>query len=309
MFLYIKYLIIVVLISLGTFLQLSDKEVFIPKELIQNQIDLKLPFNIEKKNHFVTINQAKMDLTDNSILINTLLDYSYSKIVLKDVTANLKTSFELKNKEIYLSIQDLEIKNLNKQLDPVEEIIENNKFGLFGKLKNKIVDKAEDFVNNKSEKISEIISFGLSKKPVYKLEGWKAYFIEDITFNKEGFLLKFNYSLVILFSYLISFLLLLREIAILLINFYQKYLSSKKGYKCAQGVLHGNGTCSSKVKKDFKEKGFVGGMNSYIKNKQDCKEAFKTLKERKSSSCKTVDSFVDCDSGGCEIGGCDVGSC
>ena len=42
-----------------------------------------------------------------------------------------------------------------------------------------------------------------------------------------------------------------------IIAVYQKYLSSIKRYRCAYGVLHGNGTCSSRIKKIVKtSKGF-----------------------------------------------------
>ena len=39
----------------------------------------------------------------------------------------------------------------------------------------------------------------------------------------------------------------MRIIFLNLISFYQKFISPHKGYSCAYGVLHQNGSCSSRV--------------------------------------------------------------
>ena len=39
----------------------------------------------------------------------------------------------------------------------------------------------------------------------------------------------------------------MRKIFLSLITLYQKYLSPHKGYSCAYGILHQNGSCSTRV--------------------------------------------------------------
>ena len=123
---------------------------------------------------------------------------------------------------------------------------------------------------------------------------------------------------------------MLREIGILAIRFYRKFLSKRKSYTCAKGHETGE-TCSSTVLKEFKRKGFYAGMTSYFKSIKECKQHYKNIKERDSQNsgtrggdcnngcdpsyaCIGIDAHAmtsgakSCD-GPCDCSGCDIGSC
>ena len=115
-------------------------------------------------------------------------------------------------------------------------------------------------------------------------------------------------------------LFLLREIGLFFIYIYQRFLSPRKKYKCAKGVLYQNGTCSSTTKEAFKKHGFLAGMKEYKQSTKKCKAASKTLNRNKK---KEGDSGLDCSSCSPNCGGggggsssscdcspsCDVGGC
>lgn len=115
-----------------------------------------------------------------------------------------------------------------------------------------------------------------------------------------------------------------------LIAFYQKFISPKKGFRCAYGVLNNTHGCSGFVKKIINEKGLLAGRyeiraqfencrlaaiklkkkNGCKKRKRDCKENYRGCKN---SSCEALDcGFSSCDVTDCgslDCGSCDVGSC
>ena len=49
---------------------------------------------------------------------------------------------------------------------------------------------------------------------------------------------------------------ILRHQILSLITFYQKHISPVKGFRCAYGHLHQNGTCSSRIKKIVRHSSF-----------------------------------------------------
>jgi len=80
----------------------------------------------------------------------------------------------------------------------------------------------------------------------------------------------------------------MRLIAIWGINLYQKYISPYKGYRCAYGVYHQNGTCSSIIKLHIQRHGVVKAYPMIINQFKACKDAYIVLQirsEEESRSC------------------------
>jgi putative component of membrane protein insertase Oxa1/YidC/SpoIIIJ protein YidD len=88
-----------------------------------------------------------------------------------------------------------------------------------------------------------------------------------------------------------------KHLAILLIVFYQKFISPFKGFRCAYAVLRGGDSCSEAVKKIVRDKGLLGGYRDIRARFQACKEANETLirnrqRRRGRNDC---DECFDCD--------------
>lgn len=66
---------------------------------------------------------------------------------------------------------------------------------------------------------------------------------------------------------------LLTTSSIFLIEYYQKNLSAKKGYKCAYGVTHNTTTCSAYGKKVIKRFGYHTGMKLLFRQFERCRVA------------------------------------
>lgn len=93
---------------------------------------------------------------------------------------------------------------------------------------------------------------------------------------------------------------MLRIIAALPIHAYRKWLSPKKGYKCAHNMLHSTGSCSDRVLSIIQNKPLLK-WRSLIKNQfSECKTSARVIrdKRRKDAPC-------------CEIadGLCDIADC
>ncbi len=108
---------------------------------------------------------------------------------------------------------------------------------------------------------------------------------------------------------------MLKNLSIALIQFYRKYISKHKGFKCAYGVKHGRNTCSGIGLKAFKKAGFFKGMKLLRRQFDRCIIAHYELKEanpdigkykRLSYHHSSQRGFVDC---GDACGSCDVGHC
>ena len=112
------------------------------------------------------------------------------------------------------------------------------------------------------------------------------------------------------------------------IAFYQKFISPRKGYRCAYGVLNNTHGCSGAVKAIIKEKGVMAGWSDINSQFNNCKAAAETLQaqsgcKKKRRSCKSrFKREASCGSGNCgsgchvpdcgdcgDVGSCDVGSC
>jgi len=89
------------------------------------------------------------------------------------------------------------------------------------------------------------------------------------------------------------------------IKLYQKFISPKKGYRCAHSVVHGGTGCSGAVIKIIKENSFFSWRNLINKRFADCKQAniqHKKDKKEKNGCKKCLPDFED----GCDLlDGCD----
>ncbi|MGB3204948.1 MAG: membrane protein insertion efficiency factor YidD [Crinalium sp.] len=70
---------------------------------------------------------------------------------------------------------------------------------------------------------------------------------------------------------------LLQNILIAIINFYQKYISPYKGYRCAHKVLYKGDSCSEYIKKSLLEQDLMKVVNLSKQRFCDCGEAAKIL--------------------------------
>lgn len=131
---------------------------------------------------------------------------------------------------------------------------------------------------------------------------------------------------------------MIKMIAIGSIRFYQKHLSHRKGYKCAHGVLHQNGTCSSIILNIVKTEPLTKWYSLIRGQFNNCKVALKTIEEQKEkdnkkrregkkeclgdaacesldcmpSACSNTRSLKKCDDCSPDLGDCgdcDIGSC
>ena len=77
-----------------------------------------------------------------------------------------------------------------------------------------------------------------------------------------------------------------RWFAVLGIRFYQKFLSKRKGYNCAHGVLHQNGTCSSIILNIVKDNPLLKWKKLIVSQFDSCKQAKQTIDKEKEESDK-----------------------
>jgi putative component of membrane protein insertase Oxa1/YidC/SpoIIIJ protein YidD len=64
---------------------------------------------------------------------------------------------------------------------------------------------------------------------------------------------------------------------VVLIEAYQRWLSPRKGFRCAYGVLHGAGTCSSVGKRIMRERGMFAFFRLMPEQFAACRTAAATL--------------------------------
>ena len=61
------------------------------------------------------------------------------------------------------------------------------------------------------------------------------------------------------------------------IRFYQRFLSPRKGFRCAHAVLHGGESCSAAVARIVREDGLVAGRGRIAGRFAECREAHAQL--------------------------------
>jgi len=120
---------------------------------------------------------------------------------------------------------------------------------------------------------------------------------------------------------------MLRYVGAGLIRGYQRYLSPRKGYRCAYGVLHGNGTCSSVGLEIMRSQGVFAFLRLMPLQFDACRAAVAMLQQQSEeekqrrkkrgamtgwSGCDSSDGFSCVDIGQCEAvecSDCEFGSC
>ncbi|MFS1430823.1 membrane protein insertion efficiency factor YidD [Vibrio splendidus] len=90
---------------------------------------------------------------------------------------------------------------------------------------------------------------------------------------------------------------MLSKLSLLAISFYQKFISPRKGYRCAYGVLHGTHGCSGHVKKAIQIKGVISAIPDIKNQFANCKSASIEIQrkrdKRKHTKESPCDSFLD----------------
>ncbi|WP_104402380.1 membrane protein insertion efficiency factor YidD [Vibrio penaeicida] len=87
----------------------------------------------------------------------------------------------------------------------------------------------------------------------------------------------------------------MRYLAVVLIRFYQRFISPYKGFRCAHACLHQGDSCSEAVKKIIQEHGVFSSRTRISQRFSACKVANDTLKrdKRKKKDKKENDHFCD----------------
>ena len=297
---YLRYIIVIVLLGLLFY----TYKITIEPTTLKTAIDKKLPMKIDKKGFLLTIKSIDiLDISKNVV-------HSKMNTDVKVSSSNRFAKF-LPKKSMHLSVETKTIPKLHGKFLSFELL--SFKMNKFIKLK-----EVKGILKKKIENI---------KIPIKKLDmlSWFGS-VKDIRFKDNGVLVIWVGISKWLIFLLIPFFLL-REIGLLLIWVYQKFLSPRKRYKCAKGELYGEGTCSSTTKEAFQKDGFIAGMKAYRNSTKECKIAYKTLKKEKrrdsGPSCD-VDYCFGCSGGSCggdamgsstsacDVGGaipCEIGSC
>lgn len=268
---YIRYIFVILLLGLLFF----SYTIQIQPSTYKSAIEKKLPMIIKKKGIVATIKNIDIIDTTNNIIdskiqgtIGLNLKNRIGEFLSKKrIPFDIESKVILKVRGRYLSFKILSL--------DFKDIIH--------------IKHIKGVLKRKLEEI---------KIPIKSLKKFNWFVsIKSLKFKNSGVLvLKVVIARWIIV--LLILLLLLREIGILLIEFYQKFISPYKGYRCAKGLLYKNGTCSSVTKKAFIEKGFIEGMKTYFASTKECKKAHKILskkKEKDSIVCNT------CTEAGCEV--------
>lgn len=75
-----------------------------------------------------------------------------------------------------------------------------------------------------------------------------------------------------------------RKNAINSIDFYQQYISKKKGFSCPHRVLHGGQSCSEYIKNLLLDRNLKSALTMSMQRFQECSSASKTLSNQKAES-------------------------
>ena len=90
---------------------------------------------------------------------------------------------------------------------------------------------------------------------------------------------------------------MLRYVGAGLIRVYQRYLSPRKGYRCAYGVLHGSGTCSSVGLEIMRSHGALAFLRLMPLQSDACRTAVATMQlqsEQDKRRKKKDEDGMDC---------------
>lgn len=298
-----KYMIGIIAIWLfvGYFYSYKIKE---DNLFIQNEINKILPKQIEKKGVNITINKLDLIPFEGKLKANFDLNINSKIYNVQNRTGYVILKEKYQNGKIIFNIFDINFDNLT-----FEEVFEETKEPI-NEIKNEIKNKIDGFLSKNlgtTEKTNDMIVKDVSNKlkdkffnketlkiiifenikqtdiKVYDL-GFYGLFVKDIKLNilDNDFSLEITLStglFGLIFGSMLIFLSLGREIFLFFIYIYQKFISKHKGYNCARGVVSEDYTCSSYVKKEFKEKGLIAGLNAWSSTSKKCKEDFETYKD------------------------------
>ncbi len=287
---YLRYF--VVLLLLGSLFYTYSLEV--EQSTIKERLDKKLPIVIDKKGFVITLNRIDVIGISNNIVeskVNSTLQVSHTNRFAK----------LLPKKSIHFTVHSRAIPKVHGKYLSFELLsFKINKFIKFKEVKGILKRKLE--------------AIKIRIKVLEKF-AWLAS-VKDVKLQDNGLLtIRMGVSKWIIL--LLIALFLLREVGLLLIVLYQKFLSPRKKYRCAKGELHQNGTCSSVTKEAFKNGGFIAGMKAYRTSTKECKQAYKTLSKDKRKDGISCDADYCSVCGGASCGGdafgssasvCDVGS-
>lgn len=96
----------------------------------------------------------------------------------------------------------------------------------------------------------------------------------------------------------------MRFVLLSLIGFYQNYISPRKRFRCAYGVVHKNGTCSSKVKTIISNSNGFDWYPQVLAQFKACKRANLMIQEERKKDDKKNDSHKWCFVADCGMTGC-----
>lgn len=295
---YFRYFIVLILFGSLFFTYTLQ----IDQSTLKSAIDKKLPKTIEKKGFMLTL---------NSVEIIDILNNVVSSKVNADIKVSSSNKFAkfLPKKSMHLNIETKTIPKVHGSALSFEVLsLKMNRFIKLKEVKGVLKEKIENI-----------------KIPIKKLKhtAWFAS-VQDIKFQDSG-VLEVRLGISKLLILLLIPLFLLREIGLLLIVAYQKFISPRKKYKCAKGQLYQDGTCSSSTKEAFKKHGFIAGIKEYRRSTKECKIAYKRLTKddrRDGTSCGaeycpscgggSCGDTVGSSAGACDCGAvtpCDVGGC
>ena len=329
----------------------------------QKEIQVNIEKYLEKKDNSMKIKNFtihKIDLqsaeNENQIKAKINVDFETANGLVAIKNQNILTTLQLQveSDKFYVKIIDFDSEFMKKDefknqiKNSANNIVDNITGKLGFKFKDKPMDKIDKVLEIDNSKVKEFILNSLQKHYIKVYELKNNYFsIESVTIDKNNPFnvnVKSKVSLLILFGgILLLFLSLLREISILAIIMYQKFLSPKKGYICARNYYEGGGSCSERTKKTFKDNGVYAGFKEYFDTTKKCKHIYNENKlneskdtknnDLKNNTCNSCDNTTSnnhsclildigtdmiegigsgCNVGhtsGCDVGVCDVGHC
>lgn len=269
---------------------------------------INLPIEKHFKNGEISIKELKLEGSGSDIKANFTLDLNH-KIKLEDFKGSAVANIYTKGDSIYLKVIDLSIEEKEELAAAPDPYAEQPSF--FNKMKKMVKKTTTKILNSNSSLISDSLNIVFDNKAIFS--DFKVSFVEDLYFEElpgKDFQVTGTTYLgwfIFICSFFLAFLTLSREIGILFMTIYQKFVSPHKGYRCAKGAVHGGDSCSASVKKVFKEKGAVAGMSEYFRSTSECKDAYNTYTSGKSKSSGGGSALKCCD----DIGDCspDIGHC
>jgi putative component of membrane protein insertase Oxa1/YidC/SpoIIIJ protein YidD len=98
----------------------------------------------------------------------------------------------------------------------------------------------------------------------------------------------------------------LRGLALVMIRFYQRFISPYKGFRCAYCAFTGNASCSALGYRAIRRFGAVRGVQVLRGRLVKCGVAYRRYSVPTTTLLNREAGFCDCDPGGCDLpGSCD----